>query len=230
MLQQRYAELIKAGNKMRQDLIKTGKAKREEQRTRLKELERAKHEANLIKNERETVKLEIESKEKVALDNYRKMADQLEQERKEKEEYELWEEGVQKFKLFDTNNDNLVEIAELQVDLIFDADNDGVVTVDEVKDFFQGDSSVELDKFSKEIWPRIKAHISMKEEVKIDSLPVADAPETEDIENEAHDIDDTETEEADIEDGETEEHENEDTGADVEEHEDEEKVIFTLIS
>lgn len=95
-------EIWKQGGHLRTEMSTKGKISKAEKTTRLDEIERSIQQAAILKTERETFKLNVESEEKVALDVYRKLAEEekqlreeaeaLDRERFEQEQQELQEQ------------------------------------------------------------------------------------------------------------------------------------------
>lgn len=133
-----------------------GKALKAEHKTRISELENTKIEAARIKAEREALKSEAELVENSALQYYR---DLEEAERKSREDVEAQDnrrEAEESFKKYDSNNDGVIEIKEIQTRILFDRDRDGVVTEEEAKYYLDDFDQIDFDNFVSLAWPKIK--------------------------------------------------------------------------
>uniref|UniRef100_U5EVN3 Glucosidase 2 subunit beta n=1 Tax=Corethrella appendiculata TaxID=1370023 RepID=U5EVN3_9DIPT len=155
-------EILKSGNQLRLELSQRGKALKDEQRNRLGELEKQRVEAEGLKIERENIRKEAEDLERAALDVYR---EQEEAERKAKEETEALtnrEEALINFKKYDSNQNGLIEIVELQTRIVFDKNRDGVVTEEEARFFLDENDQVDFETFVTLSWPRIKPFLMLE--------------------------------------------------------------------
>lgn len=82
-----------------------------------------------------------------------------EAERKSREENEALEnrrEAEENFKKYDSNNDGIIEVKEIQTRIVFDRDRDGVVTVEEAKYYLDDFDQIDFDNFVSLAWPKIK--------------------------------------------------------------------------
>lgn len=149
-------ELAKMGSQLRVDMSQKGKTSKSQYQTRLQELERSKHEAELIKLEKEKLKKEAEDLENAALQVYRDAEEAERKEREERESNENRKEAEENFQKYDSNQNGIVEINEIQSRIIFDRDHDGVVTVEEAKYYLDESDSLDLENFLTNAWPRIK--------------------------------------------------------------------------
>lgn len=157
------AELSKQGNHLRADMSIKGKALKDEQKTRLNDLQKSIEEAIALKNERENIKKSIESEELAALDVYRE-ADEADKKRKQALEAEENRNEAQiTFTKFDSNSDGVIEITELQTRISFDTNRDGEVSVEEAKYFLDEHDQVDLETFVTLCWPRIKPYLMLEE-------------------------------------------------------------------
>ncbi|XP_030767366.1 glucosidase 2 subunit beta [Sitophilus oryzae] len=206
----RLAELLKVGKQLRAELSQEGLKMKNEKQQKLGELQKHKEEAEKIKSEREELKKKAEEVEGKALEYYKELEEQYKKQRAEKEAEKLQQEAVENFKKLDSNQDGLVEIAELQSRQSFDRDRNGEVSEEEAKLFLNNQESVDLETFIEKSWPLMKPF------VKIDS-GMFKPPETT-SEAESEDLQDQE-EELKVEFGESEHEE----GGEEDEDEDNEK-------
>ncbi|GAB0096531.1 Glucosidase 2 subunit beta [Sergentomyia squamirostris] len=155
------AELAKMGSQMRAELVRKGKALREEHKSRLAELEKARDEAESLKAEREKIKKDAEELENAALQVYRDAAEVERNKREEEEAQKNKQEAEENFRKYDSNQDGVVDISELQTRIVFDRDRNGQVSVEEAKYFLDEHDSVDLDTFITLAWPRIKPFLML---------------------------------------------------------------------
>ncbi|KPJ19450.1 Glucosidase 2 subunit beta [Papilio machaon] len=153
---QRLADLHKAGNHLRLELIEKGNKKRNEMAEQLSQLEKDKTEAIKIKEEKESLKNELEVKENEVLQVYRD-AEEKERKRKAEEEKEaLIKEGTEYFSMFDSNDDNVLTVDEVKGVNAFDKNKDGEVDQEEIQYFLGNNESVDKETFLSTTWPMLK--------------------------------------------------------------------------
>lgn len=175
---QRVAELYKAGSHLRLELIEKGNAKRNEMAEQLQQLEKDKSEAVQIKDEKESLKNELEAKENEALKVYREAEEQERQKKAEEEKQNSIKEALEHFSKYDVNHDDVLTMDEVIIARVFDKDQSGNVDVEETKYFFGDSDSVDKDTFITTTWPLLKPLLMVK-----DGL-FKPAEEQEDIETE----------------------------------------------
>lgn len=159
--EQQEAELHKSGNQIRLEMAQKGKKMREEQKVRLAELEKSKLQAEQIKEEKYTLKSEAEELENAALDVYRKAE---EEEKKQKEALEAQSnraEAEEIFKKYDSNNNGMIELIELQTRIAFDKDRNGAVDDEEARYFLDNNEELDLEGFITLAWPKIKPFLML---------------------------------------------------------------------
>ncbi|RZC36903.1 PRKCSH-like domain containing protein, partial [Asbolus verrucosus] len=122
---QRKAELVKAGKHLKAELSQRGIQLKEEKKEKLEQLQKSKEEAERVKSEKQTLKDEIEILENKALEHYRQLEEQEKQLKAEAEAAKNREEAVDTFNKFDSNQDGVVDISELQTRQTFDKDKNG---------------------------------------------------------------------------------------------------------
>lgn len=155
------AEMAKMGSQMRADMSQRGKTLKEEQRNRFLDLEKAKVEAEALRKEKATIKEEAEALENAALKVYR---DREEDARKAKQEAEAMsnrEEAEEIFRKYDSNQNQMLEIVELQTRIVFDRDRDGAVTVEEARYFLDDHDQLDFETFVTLAWPKIKPFLML---------------------------------------------------------------------
>lgn len=155
------AEMAKMGQQMRAEMSQRGKALKEEQRLRFAELEKAKVEAEAIRDEKASIKSDAEALESVALKVYRDREEEARRAKQEQEALSNREEAEETFRKYDSNQNQLLEIVELQTRIAFDRNRDGAVTVDEAKYFLDDHDQVDLETFISLCWPKIKPFLMM---------------------------------------------------------------------
>ncbi len=134
---ERYLELLKAGNEIRQRYIEEAKQKLGETKQELETLRSQLTEAEEQKNAKNEVKTKAEELEKEALDKHRAEEDKLRKQREEEEQVhrEAAENSyaLSVFKKLDANADGVVSYDELKAFPHFDQDNNAEVSDDEAK-------------------------------------------------------------------------------------------------
>lgn len=155
------AEMAKMGQQMRAEMSQRGKALKEEQRLRFAELEKAKAEAEAIRDEKASIKSDAEALESVALKVYRDREEDARREKQEQEAQSNREEAEETFRKYDSNQNQLLEVVELQTRIAFDRNRDGAVTVDEAKYFLDDHDQVDLETFISLCWPKIKPFLML---------------------------------------------------------------------
>lgn len=158
---QKHAELVKAGKQIRADLIQRASQIKQEKRAQLSELEKHLAEAEKVKFEKESLKKEIEVLENGALAKYREVEEAEKAKKQEIEAAKNREEATDKFKLFDSNGDEKIDISEIQTRETFDKDRNGEISDEEAKYFLNEKDEIELEEFISDAWPRIKPFLMM---------------------------------------------------------------------
>lgn len=159
--QKLLAELAKKGGVVRTEMSAKGKALKEEHQTRLADLEQSIAQAAALKTEREQIKQGAESAESAALEVYKQAEEEEKRKKQELEATENRREAETTFKQFDSNSDEVIEIAELQTRVQFDSNRDGQVTEDEAKYFLDQHDQVDLETFVTVCWPRVKPYLML---------------------------------------------------------------------
>lgn len=154
-------EMAKMGQQMRAEMSQRGKALKEEQRVRFAELEKAKVEAEAIRNEKASIKADAEVLESVALKVYRDREEDARRAKQDQEALSNREEAEETFRKYDSNQNQLLEVVELQTRIVFDRNRDGAVTVDEAKYFLDDHDQVDLETFISLCWPKIKPFLML---------------------------------------------------------------------
>ncbi|XP_055587975.1 glucosidase 2 subunit beta [Uranotaenia lowii] len=161
MREKQRAEMAKMGNQLRAEMSQRGKSLKDEQRIRLSDLEKTKVEAEALRQEKATFKNEAETLEAAALKVYR---DREEEARKSKQEAEALsnrEEAEETFRKYDSNQNGLLDIVELQTRIALDRNRDGAVDVDEARFFLDEREQVDFETFVTLCWPKIKPFLML---------------------------------------------------------------------
>ncbi|CAG4945211.1 unnamed protein product [Colias eurytheme] len=186
---QQTAELHKAGNSIRLELIEKGNKKRSEMAEQLSQLEKDKVDALKIKEEKEALKNELEAKENEALQVYREAEEKEKQKKAEIEKEQLVKEATEQFDKFDSDKDGILTIAEIKVVNVFDKNKDGEVDQDEVQYFFGDNESMDKDSFISSTWSLLKPLLMMEKGMFRPAEPEeAEADDTDIPHEEAHDM------------------------------------------
>lgn len=159
----RLAELHKAGNQVRLELIEKGNKKRTEMAEQLTQLEKDKAEAEAIKAEKESIKNELEEKENDVLKIYRELEEQEKQRKAEEEKQQTIKEATDQFNKFDANKDGQLTVDEINVVNVFDKNKDGEVDQEEYQYFFGESENVDLETFISAAWPMLKPLLMMEQ-------------------------------------------------------------------
>lgn len=212
---QKRAELIKLGSQMRSELSQKGILLKQEKKEKLLVLSRNKNEAEHVRNEKEALKKEAEDMESIALQAYKKVEDEHQEEVTQQEDESNRNEALEAFNRFDSNQDGKLEISELQTRPTFDRDRNGEITEEEARFFLDENSDVDFEDFFAIAWPKIKPFLMM--EAGLFKPPGEDQEEQPQVEDEER------TEADDMQDDDEHEEENDDGfGDDADDHEPEE--------
>lgn len=138
-----------------------GKALKERKRARLEELKKNHEEAEILKNEREQIKIEVEALENAAYEMYREIRERDEKEKRELEQEENAKEAEDTFTKYDSNSNQMIEIEEIQTRIAFDKNRDGEVSVEEAKYFLDDHDAVDYETFSTLCWPKMKPYLML---------------------------------------------------------------------
>lgn len=159
--QRMFADLSKRGSVIRSEMSTKGKALKEEQSSRLTILQQSIDQAEALKVEREQIKDAAEKEESVAVDAYKQVIDAEKQRKADLEMQSNRAEAEEKFRLFDSNGDGLVEIGEITTRVQFDSNRDGQVDEEEAKYFLDRNEQVDLEAFVTLCWPRMKPYLML---------------------------------------------------------------------
>uniref|UniRef100_A0A1A9WM41 Glucosidase 2 subunit beta n=1 Tax=Glossina brevipalpis TaxID=37001 RepID=A0A1A9WM41_9MUSC len=149
------AEIHRQGSAKRSEMINKGKHLRSEREKRRSDLEVQRQQQEMLKNEKEEIKKQAETAENEALELFKELQKEKENDFPTLEE-PLRQEATENFLRYDVNKDNFVDIVELQLDIALDQDRNGIVTVEEAKYFLDERDRVDLQSFITLSWPRIK--------------------------------------------------------------------------
>ncbi|CAO1427766.1 unnamed protein product [Diamesa tonsa] len=155
------AELIKHGSELRKELALKGKKLKEDKKIRSAELEKSKQQSEAMKEEKYNIKTEAEMLENAALDIYKKEEEANKKVVEEQEALTNREEAEETFRKYDSNNNGIVELVELQTRVVFDKDRNGVVDIEEAKYFLDENDQLDLESFITLGWPRIKPFLML---------------------------------------------------------------------
>lgn len=182
---EKNAKLYKEGNKIREELSEKAKLVKVEYQEKLSKLRGDLEEADRIKKEKELIKVEIEHREKSALEKYEPPKKEEKSEEKhmlerpggpgfdemfgksndDDEDKDLdpeTREAKGYFTMLDTDDNGIVTAVELQGNPMFDKNHDGEVSNDEAKYWLENREEVNLAEFINIAWRYIKP-ITMKE-------------------------------------------------------------------
>uniref|UniRef100_A0A182IWR0 Glucosidase 2 subunit beta n=1 Tax=Anopheles atroparvus TaxID=41427 RepID=A0A182IWR0_ANOAO len=155
------SEMLKMGNQLRLEMSQRGRSLKDEQRVRLAELDKSRAEADALKQEKAALKSEAEDLENAALKVYRDREEELKKVKEEAEAQSNREEAEDTFRKYDSNQNQLLEVVELQTRIVFDRNRDGAVTEDEARFFLDERDQVDFETFVTLCWPRMKPFLMM---------------------------------------------------------------------
>ncbi|XP_058839943.1 glucosidase 2 subunit beta-like [Topomyia yanbarensis] len=134
---------------------------KEEQRIRFAELERSRGEAEALRQEKAAIKDEAEAIENAALKVYRDREEEARRAKQEADAMSNRDEAEETFLKYDSNQNQVLEIAELQTRIVFDRNRDGSVTEDEARFFLDDHEQVDFETFVTLCWPKIKPFLML---------------------------------------------------------------------
>ncbi|XP_055525391.1 glucosidase 2 subunit beta [Wyeomyia smithii] len=154
-------EMVKMGSQLRAEMSQRGKAMKEEQRQRFTELERSKAEAEALSKEKATIMEDAEALENAALKVYRDREEDARRAKQEAEAVSNRDEAEEVFRKYDSNQNQVVEIVELQTRIVFDRNRDGSVSEEEARFFLDEHDQVDFETFVTLCWPKIKPFLML---------------------------------------------------------------------
>ncbi|XP_053674256.1 glucosidase 2 subunit beta [Anopheles nili] len=161
MREKKRSEMLKMGNQMRLEMSQRGRALKDEHRARLADLDKNRAEADAVKQEKASLKSEAEELENAALKVYRDREEETKRLKEEAEAVSNREEAAETFQKYDSNQNQMLELVELQTRIVFDRNRDGAVTEDEARYFLDERDQVDFETFVTLCWPRIKPFLMM---------------------------------------------------------------------
>ncbi|XP_035902864.1 glucosidase 2 subunit beta [Anopheles stephensi] len=161
MREKQRSEMLKTGNQLRLEMSQRGRALKDEQRVRLAELDKNRAEAEALKQEKATLRGEAEELENAALKVYRDREEEAKKVKEEAEAVNNRDEAEETFRKYDSNQNQMLELVELQTRIVFDRNRDGAVTEDEARFFLDERDQVDFETFVTLCWPRIKPFLMM---------------------------------------------------------------------
>lgn len=194
-------------------MAQKGKKQKEEQKIRLSELERAKQQAEQLKDEKDKLKADAEALESAALEVYKQAEDEDKKHREELEAEANRVEAEETFRKFDSNSNGKIELIELQTRIAFDKDRNGVVEIEEALYFLDEHEELDLESFITIAWPKIKPFLMLDSGL---FKPPRKEGEHVEEDDETEPADDGALEEAELQNEEDENHPDDDTEYDEE--------------
>lgn len=201
----RLAELRAAGARLRAQAARDGTRLRSDLHERLTQLDAQRAEADRLRQESQQMKDDAEILENAALQQYRDAEDAERRQREAEEAEASRNEAEETFRKFDSNNNGVVDVSELQTRVAFDKDRNGEVSVEEATFFLAENTELPLAEFVELAWPLIKPYLMIGEGV-FKPPPPPPTPESESISDSETDEDDnSEPEETEEDEGDDEE-------------------------
>lgn len=171
---EKAAEEAKIGNQIRLEMCAEGKKLKEERATKLAKLKGDYTEAKMIKEEKENIKNQMEERERAALDKYKPVEPETNDEVKE-ETRQI--EAEEYFRMVDSDESGTVTVTEIQTRVTFDRDGNGVVTEEEAMYFLGNRDEVNLEEFLERSWGNIKPFVMREQGAFLPPTPPQDQPE-----------------------------------------------------
>jgi protein kinase C substrate 80K-H len=194
------AEVYKSGNQVRLEMSQKGKRLKEDQRNKMAELEKAKEQADKLREEKRQIKIDAEVLENQALDVYKKADEENKRQKEEEEAQANRVEAEEIFIKFDSDKDGKIKVEEIQTRITFDRNRNGVVEIEEARYFLDENDELDLESFITLAWPKIKPFMMLdsglfkpprKEEEPIDDEDHDDDERDAELEHEADNPDET---------------------------------------
>lgn len=197
-------------------MAQKGRKQKEEQKIRMSELEKARQQAEQLKEEKYKMKSDAEVSENAALDVYRQAENEDKKQKEELEAQANRNEAEETFKKFDSNSNGKLEIIELQTRIVFDKDRNGVVDLEEARYFLDENDELDLESFFTLAWPRIKPYLMLDSGLFKPPRKEGEPVEDDEDEDGMEPADDGNHEEAELQNDEDENHPDDDTEYDEE--------------
>ncbi|KAL3278573.1 hypothetical protein HHI36_016119 [Cryptolaemus montrouzieri] len=193
-------ELLKAGRQLREQFSQEGIQRKQQKKEKLLELTKNLEEAKRVKAEKEKLKNEAEELESNALDYYRKLEEEENNQKAQAEALKNKNEALLAFDRYDENKDGKIAFSELQQYQTFDKDKNGEVSEEEAKYFLNDLDEMDSENFCTVAWDRVKPYIMIEEgKFKGTVEPTYDETAEDDAENNEEHADEEKEEEEESE-------------------------------
>jgi len=156
------AKVALQGFSIKQGMIREGKLMQDERVTQVADKEGKKRELENMKEAKRMEKEEAEKPEKEALEFYRQLQEEENSKKAEAENEVKDNEAEELFNVLDTNQDGVVDVAELQVRPGLDTNKDGAVSEDEARFFLSGNDNFDLDTFKQIGFVLVKPYLDLE--------------------------------------------------------------------
>lgn len=149
---ERVEKMKLEGHRVYLEYVQRGQDAKISKQARLEELTKERDQVDMERAELEKRKTEVEQPENEAKERHQKAWDEVKDKKKAEDRVVAAKEA---FRILDTNQDNLVSVAEIKTRLEFDIDADGEVSDEEAKEYLEDNEEVALDLFVEKIYENL---------------------------------------------------------------------------
>ena len=149
------------GFKIRQGMANEAKHILDEKMVKVQDQEKRKLELESLKDEKQRLKDDAEVPEKEALDYYKRLEEEEKRRNEEEELAAAAAEAEEYFSILDTDNDGVVNMAELQARPGLDTNKDGEVSDDEAKYFLGDEEFLDIKSFVDSKFKLMKPYLEL---------------------------------------------------------------------
>jgi len=150
------------GFKIRQGMASEAKHILDEKIVKVQDQEKRKLELESLKNEKQRLKDDAEVPEKEALDYYKRIEEEEKKRQEEEEAAAAAAKAEEYFSILDTDQNGVVNMAELQARPGLDTNKDGEVSEDEAKYFLGDEEFLDIKSFVDSKYTLMKPHLELE--------------------------------------------------------------------